>query len=109
MGTVAGRLLRTLFKGPRAGAAIVSHTIAGSASYVNGTGQSIVIPELATIDNIIVQISGGYTAEVKSITGATLVVTVNYADYDAVADGVLIEIASGDISAQTIRVIAVGH
>ena len=80
----------------------------GPASYAAG-GFDVEIGELTEVYNAVVNISGGYLAEVASISGNKVKVKVYYFDYDATADGPAIEVPDGtDLSGQTVRMWAEG-
>ena len=82
---------------------------AGPAAYTAG-GFEVVEGELGTVETAVVQASGGYTAEVASITGNKVKVKAYYFDYDAAADGVAIEVPDGtDLSGVTFTILAFGY
>ncbi len=104
---VRGRLLAPQYRGPRAGAGVVTGGTAGSATYVNGTGQSITVDGMDKVDTFIANIDGGYVAS-GAISGNVVTVTIYYGDYSEASDGALVEVPNGDYSSQTISWIAIG-
>ena len=86
----------------------VMTSVSGPTSYTAG-GFDVEIGELTEVYNAVVNISGGYLAEVAGIEGNKVKVKVRYFDYDATADGPAIEVPDGtDLSGQTVRIWAEG-
>ena len=86
----------------------VPATVAFDSSYPTG-GEAITAAQfgLAAIDDVIVTNGGGYVVSYIPSTGKLL---VRYADYDAVADGALVEVPNAtNLSALTVRVIVIGN
>ena len=83
--------------------------VSGPSSYSAG-GFTVSIPELRRVVAAIVQASGGYKAEVASVSGNTVTVKVYYYDYDASADGPAVEVPDGtDLSGVTFTIVAIGE
>jgi hypothetical protein len=85
----------------------VPATVAFDSSYPTG-GEPVTAAQfgLAAIDDVIVTDGGGYDVSYVPSTGKLL---VRYADYDAVADGKLIEVPNTtNLSTLTARVIVIG-
>lgn len=82
---------------------------AGPSSYTSG-GFDVEVSELAKVSkSAVLQITGGYIAEVTSISGNKPKVKVYYFDYDAAADGAAIEVAAGtDLSGVTVTLLSYG-
>ena len=82
---------------------------AGPSSYTTG-GFNIEVPELSTVAiSKVIEVTGGYSAEVVSTSGNTAKVKVYYYNYPATAAGAATEVAAGvDISSVTITLLSYG-
>jgi len=69
-------------------------TVAGPTSYPTG-GFDTTIGEFEKVTDAQVSPTGGYKAEVVSITGNVVKTMVRYYDYDAAADGGAIQVPAG--------------
>jgi len=88
---------------------LVVRQVSGPASYATG-GFTVSFPELRAVHYAVATATGGYLAEVASISGNSVTIKVLYFDYDAAADGPAIEVPAGtDLSTVTITIIAVGE
>jgi len=84
-------------------------SVAGPTSYPAG-GFDVVIGNMRNVLNAIPTITGGFLAEVASITDNKVKIKVNRFDYPAAAAGPAVEIPAGtNIAAQTVRLIAFGE
>ena len=82
--------------------------VLGPTSYTAG-GFDVRISELGHVYNAVVNASGGYIAEVASISGNVVKIKVYYFDYDATADGPAIEVPDGtDLSGVSFTIFAEG-
>lgn len=82
---------------------------AGPASYTTG-GFDVEVPELATVfKSKSIQMTGGYIAEVASVSGNKATVKVYQFDYAATAAGPAVEVAATtDLSGQTVTLLSFG-
>jgi len=86
-----------------------SGRVSGPSSYATG-GFTVTINDLSRVDDAIVSSTGGYLAEVSSISGNTVTVKVYYFDYGSASAGTAVEVPDGtDLSGVTFRIIAIGE
>jgi len=103
---MVGGLLRS--GGARGALKVVVASTTGPASYTSG-GFTYTVDELKEVYGAIVQASGGYKAEVASISGNTITIMVYQYDYAAAAAGPAIEVTAGtDLSGVTFTILALG-
>ena len=87
---------------------LVIKTVTGPSSYSTG-GFTATIDELERVEDAIVIASGGYMAEVASISGNTVTIKVYDFNYPATAAGPAEEVAANtDLSSVSFKIIAIG-
>lgn len=98
------------YKTPKGQKQTTTTTASGPASYDQSSRPTITASDLTAIeDSISADISGGYDADVVSVSGNTATVEVYDANYGAASVGPLIEVANGtDLSSETITYTASG-